>query len=75
VGARDVSPEVMLVPAALATTMPPVKAGLDGSVTGSCSQGSEQVVLGFNRATELSLGVCTFDTITAWSDQIPEVAD
>ena len=74
-GARDVSPKVMLVPAASATTMPPVKAGLDGFVTGSCSQGSEQVVLEFNRATELSLGVYTFDTTTVWSNQIPEVVD
>jgi hypothetical protein len=52
----------MMVPAAMPMFTPPVKAGLDGFVTGSCSQGSEQAVLGSNRATGLSTGVCTSDT-------------
>jgi hypothetical protein len=42
----------------------PVEAGLDGFVTDSCSQGSEQAVLRSNRATGLSLGVSTSNTIT-----------
>ena len=37
---------------------------MDGFVTDSCSQGSEQAVLRSNRATGLSLGISTSDTIT-----------